>query len=43
MEKLHMVRERRIEGERLPNGHTADRYVYSIFWREWQRRGKRAA
>jgi len=29
----------------LPNGHPADRFVYSIFWREWQRRmgGEREA
>ena len=38
MEKLGMVRERCIAGDRMPNGRSADRLVYSIFWREWQRR-----
>lgn len=41
MEKLGMVRERYIPGRRAPNGHRGDRLVYSIFWREWQRRRKR--
>jgi len=41
MEKLGMVRERSIAGEHAVNGRRMDRLVYSIFWREWQRRGKR--
>jgi ribosomal-protein-alanine N-acetyltransferase len=40
MEKLGMVRERCIAGERRSDGRTADRFVYSIFWREWRRRGR---
>ena len=38
MEKLGMARERFLGGERMPDSHSADRFVYSIFWREWQRR-----
>jgi [ribosomal protein S5]-alanine N-acetyltransferase len=43
MEKLGMVRDRRVGGERAAHGHTGDRLVYSIFWREWQRRVTREA
>ena len=42
MEKLGMVRERFVAGSRTAkNAAYTDRLVYSIFWREWQRRGRR--
>jgi len=38
MEKLGMVRERVIFGEPRPNGRIRDRFVYSVWRREWDRR-----
>lgn len=43
MEKLGMVRERRIGGARFVNGFPVDRYIYSILRREWERRRKESA
>ena len=37
MEKLCMVREQIVFGERRGDGRTADRFVYSILRREWER------
>jgi len=38
MEKLGMVRERLVTAEQ--HGRRTDRLMYSIFWREWRRRGR---